>query len=90
VSRRSRTLEQIVAGDVATITECYRVFTVRGWSRSDVRRAFNEAVFQEQNRPHGSLFPQGDKVELATICHVMHISPKELKKAVADLENRTA
>lgn len=90
MSRRSRTLEQIVAGDVATITECYRVFTVRGWSRSDIRRAFNEAVFQEQNRPYGSLFPQGDKVELATICRVMHISPKELKKAVADLENRTA
>ena len=90
MSRRSRTLEQIVAGDVATITECYRLFTMRGWSRLDIRRAFDEAVLQEKNQPHGSLFPQGDKVELTTICKVMHISPKELKKAVADLGNRTA
>lgn len=90
MSRKARTLEQIVAGDVATITECYRLFMARGWSKADIRRAFDESVRLEKKRPHGSLFPQGDKCELVTICNVMHISPKELKKAVADLGNRTA
>ena len=90
MSRRSRTLEQIVAGDVATITECYRLFMVRGWSKDEIQRAFDRAVVLERNQPHGSLFPQGNKVELATICRVLHVSPKELKKAVADLGNRTA
>ena len=90
MSRTSRTLEQIVKGDVATITECYRLFTMRGWSKSEIRRAFDRAAVLERSQPGGSLFPQGEKVELTTICTVLHISSKELKKAVADLGNRTA
>lgn len=90
MSRRSRTLEQIVSGDVATITECYRLFTMRGWSKADIRQAFDQSVQLERDRQNGSLFPQGNKVELATICRVLHVSPATLKKAVLDLGNRTA
>ena len=80
--RKARTYADIVNGDVASVTECIRVFQTRGFTKKSIYTAYNTAVRIEKNRTHGSIFPDGERVELRTICKVLNVSQEELKKAV--------
>ena len=90
MSRKARSYTEIISGDVASVTECIRVFQNRGFTKRSIYRAYNEAVALEQNRPHGSIFLNGERVELRTICKVLNVSHEELKKAVPPWKSSTA
>ena len=80
--RKARTYTEIVSGDVASVMECIRIFNPRGFTKKAIYAAYNTAVRIEKNRTHGSIFPDGERVELGTICKVLNVSKEELKKAV--------
>ena len=78
----ARTIDQILSGGVAGKSECDRVFRPLGHTKKRILEAYEEAAAIERNRPHGSLYPDGEKVELETICKVVRTSIDKEKKAV--------
>ena len=86
--RRAKSRDEIIASSYVTKTEIRRLF---GESYGTATRIYELALEKDRAELEGRMVYQyGEKVRLESVCWVMGIRIKDLKKAVADLGNRTA
>ena len=88
--KKPRTYMQMIYGDVVSITDCRRLFGLMGHTDDAITKAYYTSVRIEREKPPGSIYMNGERVYLETICVELDTSVAKLKKAVAALESSTA
>ena len=88
--KKQRPYMQMILVDVVSITECRRLFSLMGHTDEAITKAYYTSVRIERERPRGSIYTNGERVYLETICEELDTSVVRLKKAVAALESDTA